>query len=68
MADNFRVLNQRPTTTTVDGVFQPAMLVTFTDDKGFTGDVALSMKTYTPDAVKAAIEAVLSKVNAVKNL
>jgi hypothetical protein len=68
MADNWTVVNQRPTQQLVNGVFQQVIEVTFTTAKGYTGSVYIPRSTYGPESAKAAIDAEVAKVDAVANL
>lgn len=68
MADNYTVVNQRPTTRLVNGSFQAVREVTFTSSGGYTGSVYVPVAGLTADKVKSAIEAEIASVDEVNKL
>ena len=68
MASDYRITNQRQTSTLVGGQFQSVMELTFQTTSGATGTIYVPVAQYTEDAVKQAVEARVQTMNAVEKL
>jgi len=69
MADQWHVTGQRETTAIgPDGRFVPSVIVSFKTDKNYSGTVSLPEASFTPEAVKAAIDEKVATYHAVHDL
>lgn len=68
MAENWKVTSQKETTTMQNGVFTPAMSITFQTTHGTYGTVVLPLSTYTAENVKHAIDERVAQIDAVFGL
>lgn len=68
MADKWVVIDQKQTSTMIDGVFQDAMQVTFRTSSNIVGTVIVPLKSYGPEAVHDAIEGRVQVIDQVSSL